>query len=100
MGKIAIITGISGQDGSYLSQLLLKKNYKIIGLTNPNNKKKIKSDQITLKNIDLNNFEARYQFERVGYFIRDNKFLDQGIIYNKIVSLKDTWKKTKNKDTK
>ena len=52
------------------------------------------------KNIDLNNFEARYQFERVGYFIRDNKFLDQGIIYNKIVSLKDTWKKTKNKDTK
>ncbi len=56
MGKIAIITGISGQDGSYLSQLLLKKNYKIIGLTNPNNKKKIKSDQITLKNIDLNNF--------------------------------------------
>ena len=52
------------------------------------------------KNIDLNNFEARYQFERVGYFIRDNKFLDQGIIYNKIVSLKDTWKKTKNKDAK
>ena len=52
------------------------------------------------KNIDLNNFEARYQFERVGYFIRDNKFLDQGIIYNRIVSLKDTWKKTKNKDTK
>ena len=52
------------------------------------------------KNIDLNNFEARYQFERVGYFIRDNKFLDQGIIYNKIVSLKDTWKKTNNKDAK
>ena len=52
------------------------------------------------KNIDLNNFEARYQFERVGYFIRDNKFLDQDIIYNKIVSLKDTWKKTKKKDAK
>ena len=25
MGKIAIITGISGQDGSYLAELLLKK---------------------------------------------------------------------------
>ena len=25
MGKIAIITGIAGQDGSYLAELLLKK---------------------------------------------------------------------------
>ena len=30
--KIAIITGITGQDGAYLSKLLLGKNYKIIGL--------------------------------------------------------------------
>ena len=28
MGKIAIIFGITGQDGSYLAELLLKKNYK------------------------------------------------------------------------
>lgn len=28
--KLAIITGASGQDGSYLCQLLLKKNYKVI----------------------------------------------------------------------
>ena len=31
MKKIALITGISGQDGSYLANFLLKKNYKIIG---------------------------------------------------------------------
>jgi len=30
--KIAIITGITGQDGSYLSELLLSKNYNIWGL--------------------------------------------------------------------
>ena len=30
--KIALITGISGQDGAYLAKLLLKKNYKVIGL--------------------------------------------------------------------
>lgn len=30
--KIAIITGITGQDGSYLSELLLKKDYSVIGL--------------------------------------------------------------------
>ena len=31
MKKTALITGISGQDGAYLSKLLLKKNYKVIG---------------------------------------------------------------------
>ncbi len=29
--KTAIITGISGQDGAYLAEFLLKKNYKVIG---------------------------------------------------------------------
>ena len=32
MKKIALITGITGQDGSLLADFLLKKNYKIIGL--------------------------------------------------------------------
>ena len=32
MVKIAFITGITGQDGSYLSELLLKKNYKVYGI--------------------------------------------------------------------
>ncbi len=31
MTKTALITGISGQDGAYLAQLLLKKNYRVIG---------------------------------------------------------------------
>jgi GDPmannose 4,6-dehydratase len=30
--KVALITGITGQDGSYLVDLLLKKNYKVIGV--------------------------------------------------------------------
>ena len=30
--KTAIITGISGQDGSYLAKLLVEKNYKVIGM--------------------------------------------------------------------
>jgi|688.fasta_scaffold204426_2 GDPmannose 4,6-dehydratase len=30
--KTAIITGINGQDGSYLAELLLQKQYKVIGL--------------------------------------------------------------------
>ena len=30
--KIALITGITGQDGSYLAELLLSKGYKVHGL--------------------------------------------------------------------
>ena len=30
--KIALITGVTGQDGSHLADFLLKKNYKVIGL--------------------------------------------------------------------
>ncbi|MES2822814.1 MAG: GDP-mannose 4,6-dehydratase [Pseudomonadota bacterium] len=31
MNKCAIITGVTGQDGAYLTQLLLEKNYKVYG---------------------------------------------------------------------
>src|SRR5262252_6588752 len=32
MGKTALITGITGQDGSYLAELLLSKGYKVYGI--------------------------------------------------------------------
>ena len=32
MKKIALITGVTGQDGSYLAEFLLKKNYIVHGL--------------------------------------------------------------------
>ncbi|HEY9646486.1 MAG TPA: GDP-mannose 4,6-dehydratase [Chroococcidiopsis sp.] len=35
MGKTALITGITGQDGYYLSRLLLAKGYRVIGLVPP-----------------------------------------------------------------
>ena len=31
--KTALITGITGQDGSYLAEMLLKKGYKVVGVT-------------------------------------------------------------------
>ncbi|HVA26737.1 MAG TPA: GDP-mannose 4,6-dehydratase [Candidatus Baltobacteraceae bacterium] len=33
MKKTALITGITGQDGSYLAELLLEKGYRVIGMT-------------------------------------------------------------------
>ena len=32
MGKIALITGITGQDGAYLAELLLQKGYTVHGI--------------------------------------------------------------------
>ena len=38
--KVALITGITGQDGAYLAQFLLNKNYTVFGtfrrLSTPN----------------------------------------------------------------
>ena len=31
--KVALIFGVTGQDGSYLAYKLIKKNYEIIGIT-------------------------------------------------------------------
>ena len=33
MKKTALITGITGQDGSYLAELLLKEGYRVVGMT-------------------------------------------------------------------
>src|SRR5580704_14783266 len=33
MKKVALITGITGQDGSYLAELLLEKGYRVVGMT-------------------------------------------------------------------
>jgi GDPmannose 4,6-dehydratase len=65
MGKIinktAIITGITGQDGSYLAELLIKKNYIVYGLIRTNKNKnrfwRIESlkKKIKLLNVNINN---------------------------------------------
>jgi len=36
--KVALITGVTGQDGSYLSEFLLKKGYHVAGLVKRNAK--------------------------------------------------------------
>jgi len=58
MPKKAFITGITGQDGSYLAEFLLKKNYQVFGLTRRTstpNYDRIKDivDDITLISGDL-----------------------------------------------
>lgn len=52
--KTAIITGVAGQDGSYLSEYLLNKNYKVIGLTRKKNTERGLSNLKAV--LDNNNF--------------------------------------------
>ena len=51
MSKTALITGITGQDGSYLAKLLLDKGYSIIGTTRNDNSQNFKN----LKYLQIDN---------------------------------------------
>ncbi len=56
--KSALITGITGQDGSYLAELLLEKGYKVYGLMRRSSTEKLEriehlKDKITLVGGDL-----------------------------------------------
>ena len=62
--KKALITGIAGQDGAFLSKLLLKKNYKVYGIIRLRDKtslwrlKKLKiKNKITILKVNLNNYK-------------------------------------------
>ena len=62
VNKKAIITGITGQDGSYLAELLIKKNYKVYGIIRNNNDSKRfwrinhLQQNINFIKIDINNY--------------------------------------------
>ena len=72
-------------------RLFLDKNPK--DLKNFNEKSLITKKNARIEsNLKIENLSIRYQFERIGYFIRDSKSSLDEISYNQIVSLKDTWK--------
>lgn len=58
--SVALITGITGQDGSYLAELLLKKNYKVVGMVR-------RSSTVT--------------FERISH-IQDDIIIEQGDLHD------------------
>jgi GDPmannose 4,6-dehydratase len=66
--KVAIITGVTGQDGSYLAELLLHKGYEVVGLKRRTSE--IRTDRInhifsnprfTLEYYDLNDTSRIWQ---------------------------------------
>ena len=72
MKKIALITGITGQDGSYLAELLLKKNYIVHGLIR-------KSSTFNTKRID-HIYVDRHN--KTNFFLHYGDLTDTNSIYN------------------
>ena len=61
MSKVALITGITGQDGSYLAELLLSKGYIVHGIkTRSSSFNTERIDSIYEKTKDTNNFFLHY----------------------------------------
>jgi len=84
MKKVAIITGISGQDGIYLSRFLLKNNYEVHGIVRGKNNfdkyrlKMFNSDEINSINFheaDLVDYES---LEKVFKKIRPTEIYNLG----------------------
>ena len=83
--KLAFITGITGQDGSYLTELLLKKKYKVYGIirrTSLFNTTRIDHllDKITLRYGDLSDGAGLNNF--IHEIIRSNPDFEVFEIYN------------------
>ena len=57
--KTALITGVTGQDGSYLAELLLEKGYEVYGLVRRKSK------------LDFGNLEGRACKDKINYIFGD-----------------------------
>ena len=72
MKKIALITGITGQDGSYLAEFLLKKNYVVHGLIR-------KSSTFNTKRIDHIYVDPH---NKTNFFLHYGDLTDTNSVYN------------------
>ena len=76
MKKKALITGISGQDGAYLSKLLIEKDYEVLGITRINN--------------NFNNFGLSYLGIQNLVAVEELDILDQSKLINLINKFEPT----------
>ena len=70
--KVALVTGITGQDGSYLAELLLKKNYIVHGVIR-------KSSSFNTKRIDHIYVDPH---NKTNFFLHYGDLTDSNSIYN------------------
>tara|TARA_B100000965_G_C19586552_1_gene756013 strand:+ start:391 stop:1452 length:1062 start_codon:yes stop_codon:yes gene_type:complete len=76
--KVALITGITGQDGSYLAELLLKKNYKVHGVIR-------KSSSFNTSRIDHIYIDPH---NKTNFFLHYGDLTDSNSVYNIINNIR------------
>ncbi len=77
--KIALITGVTGQDGAYLTELLLKKKYVVHGV-------KRRSSSINTHRIDK--FYKEIQNKNSNFILHHGDMMDTPSIYNILSKIK------------
>ena len=77
MNKVAFITGITGQDGSYLAEFLLNKNYHVYGLIR-------RSSSINTKRID-------HIFKNKNLFLNYGDLTDGSCMYMCLSNIKNKY---------
>ena len=70
--KVALITGITGQDGSYLAELLLEKGYKVVGI-------KRRTSIISTSRID-------HLFENPNFVLEYGNMIDSGNLHRLLMT--------------
>ena len=72
-GRVAMITGISGQDGAYLARLLLGKGYKVVGCARRTSNKVLpRLDELGITgDVELVDFDL---FEYTKDSLQDNSY--------------------------
>ena len=76
--KVALITGITGQDGSYLAEFLLKKKYLVHGI-------KRKSSSFNTQRVDHLYIDPHF---RTNFFLHYSDLTDSGSIFKLINDIK------------
>ena len=79
MKKTALIFGVTGQDGAYLSKFLLKKNYTVHGV-------KRKTSLINTKRID--DIYEDPNKKKKNFFLHFGDVIDYGSVFNLITTIK------------
>ena len=77
MGRVALITGITGQDGSYLAELLLEKSYKVWG--------------IIRRSSDINTHRIEHLYKNKNLILRYGDMTDSSNLLNIVSELKNTY---------
>ena len=76
--KIALITGINGQDGSYLAELLLEKNYIIWGLIR--------------RSSNINTERIEHLYKNKNLLLKYSDMTDSGNLSNIIIEINNKYK--------